>query len=65
MRALKTFSARRINHLRGTPGVKVWQRNYWERVLRDERELGIARDYVLTNPLRWHLDRLHPDQKPW
>jgi hypothetical protein len=30
VRALKTFSARRINELRGTPGVPVWQRNYYD-----------------------------------
>lgn len=44
---------------------RLWQRNYWERVLRNERELTLARDYVVTNPLRWHLDRLHPDRRPW
>ena len=43
----------------------AWQRNYWERVLRDERELALAREYILQNPLRWHLGRLHPDRRPW
>lgn len=62
---LKMTTAKEINQMRGTPGTKVWQRNYWERVLRDERELGLARDYIRQNPLRWHLDRLHPDQRPW
>lgn len=62
---LKTTTAKEINRLCGTPGEKVWQRNYWERVLRDERELTLARDYIVTNPLRWHLDRLHPNQRPW
>lgn len=58
-----TFKAavtRRINHENGRPGAAVWQRNYWERVLRDDRELAIARRYIADNPLRWHLDRLHP-----
>ncbi len=53
----------RINRHRGTPGAKVWQRGYYERVLRDERELGIARRYIADNPLRWPLDRLHPDRR--
>jgi putative transposase len=57
----KSAVTKRINAIRGTPGGKVWQRNYWERVLRDERELHIARRYVRDNPLRWHLDRCHPD----
>ena len=49
---------------------RLWQRNYWERVLRDERELHLARDYILQNPLRWHLDRMNPEgshhgRRPW
>lgn len=48
--------------MRGTPGGKVWQRNYYERVLRDERERHIARRYIRDNPLRWHLDRCYPDR---
>ncbi len=38
------------------PG-KVWQRNYYERVIRDEEELGRIREYVLRNPAQWALDR--------
>ena len=34
---LKSVTARRINRLRGMPGVPVWQRNYYEHVVRDER----------------------------
>lgn len=36
---LKTFSARRINKFRHTPGVAVWQRNYYEHIIRDVDEL--------------------------
>jgi REP element-mobilizing transposase RayT len=57
VRALKTFSAKRINELRGTPGVPVWQRNYYERVIRNEREVNAIRDYIGANPLNWQLDR--------
>ena len=59
VRAFKTFSARRINELRGTPGTPVWQRNYYERVVRGERELNAIREYIRANPLNWHLDREH------
>ncbi len=58
-----TFKAavtREVNRQRGTPGAKLWQRNYWERVLRDERELLLTRRYIEENPLRWHLDRENP-----
>ena len=57
VRQLKTFSARRINQHRGTPGAPVWQRNYYERIIRDERTLGRIRAYIRNNPLKWELDR--------
>lgn len=60
VRALKSFSARRINELRGVSGVPVWQRNYWEHVIRSERTLHLIQQYILDNPACWHLDRYHP-----
>jgi putative transposase len=53
VRALKTFSARRINALRNTPGTPVWQRGYYERIIRSERELNLTRRYIETNSQRW------------
>jgi REP-associated tyrosine transposase len=50
VRALKTFSARRINASRRTPGAAVWQRGYYERVIRNEHELALTRGYIETNP---------------
>jgi putative transposase len=61
VRAFKTFSARRINRMRGTPGTPVWQRNYFEHVIRNERELNAVRQYIHDNPQRWHLDRENPN----
>jgi len=55
--AFKTVSTKRINEYRGTPGVVVWQRNYYEHIIRDERSLNRIREYIAANPLRWHLDR--------
>ncbi len=62
VRAFKTFSARGINILRHSPGVPVWQRNYYEHVIRDDEELNRIREYISTNPVRWHLDRENPDR---
>jgi putative transposase len=59
VRALKTYSARRINASRGTPGATVWQRGYYERIVRDERELALARKYIVSNPRNWRTDREH------
>jgi REP element-mobilizing transposase RayT len=46
----KSVVTRRINRIRGTPGVPVWQRNYYERVIRNERELAAIRKYIRDNP---------------
>jgi putative transposase len=62
VRAFKTFSARRINEIRDTRGVSVWQRNYFEHVVRNEAELFRIREYVLNNPLQWELDIENPMQ---
>ena len=40
---------------------RLWQRNYYEHVIRDERSLERLRDYVAGNPAGWPTDRLHPD----
>jgi hypothetical protein len=40
----------------------VWQRNYYEHVIRNERELERIREYVATNPLKWALDRENPQR---
>jgi len=57
VRQFKTFSARRINQLRQTPGVPVWQRNYYEHIIRDAGALHRIRWYIRNNPRRWDRDR--------
>ena len=37
----------------------AWQRNYWERVIRDEAELTSIREYIQNNPAQWALDKLY------
>ena len=58
----KSATTRRINQARGTPGAKVWQRNYYEHIIRNDRSLEQIRAYIETNPLRWELDRENPDR---
>ena len=60
VRAFKSFSARRINALRRTPGRPVWQRNYYERIIRDEAELKRIREYIRYNPTEWETDQENP-----
>jgi len=40
----------------------VWQRNYYEHIIRNEDELNRIRGYIVDNPLRWHLDRENPER---
>lgn len=60
VRQFKTFSAHRINQMRGTQGVPVWQRNYYEHVIRNEESLNRIRCYIAENALRWAFDRENP-----
>jgi putative transposase len=48
--AFKTVSTRRVNDLRSTSDVRLWQRNYYERVIRSDKVLQAARRYIVNNP---------------
>lgn len=64
VRAFKTFSARSVNRLRGMQGSAVWQRNYYEHVIRVETELDRIREYITNNPAQWEIDRENPLRCP-
>ena len=42
----------------------VWQRNYYEHIIRNEAEMQRITDYIQHNPLRWQEDQLHPAAVP-
>jgi len=56
IRALKTFSARRINEYRQTPGTSVWQTRFHDHIIRDENDLNRIRKYIIENPSNWKMD---------
>lgn len=60
IRYFKSAVTRRISSLRGSSAEPVWQRNYYEHVIRDETELDHIREYIVNNPLKWDLDRENP-----
>jgi REP element-mobilizing transposase RayT len=60
VRALKSFSARRVNRMRRCEGNPVWQRNYYEHIIRNDREWDAIRQYIIDNPLNWEQDRENP-----
>jgi REP element-mobilizing transposase RayT len=61
VRGFKTFSAKGINKFRNSRGLPVWQRNYYEHVIRNEADLTRIREYITNNPLKWALDEENPD----
>lgn len=56
----KSVSTCRVNKIYIEPGNKIWQRNYFERIIRNERELNAIRQYIRDNPLKWELDKENP-----
>ena len=54
--AFKTVSTKKINSQHHTPGLQVWQRNYYEHIIRDESELDWYREYINENPRLWEDD---------
>ena len=52
--------------LRGWPPFveKLWQRNYYEHVIRNEQSLDGIRQYITNNPLRWTEDEENPVNAP-
>jgi len=56
----KSLTTRRLNHMAGLEGRTVWQRNYYERIIRSEPELTAIRKYIEQNPANWALDEHHP-----
>ncbi|MFK5925447.1 MAG: transposase [Desulfuromusa sp.] len=41
------------------PG-KLWQRNYYDRIIRNENELHNIRQYIYDNPMQWETDEENP-----
>ena len=58
--SFKAAVTREVN--RGTAPVvqQIWQSGFYEHIIRDEKSLAQIRQYVVDNPLKWHLDRENP-----
>lgn len=60
----KSATTKHINRMRDASGTPVWQRNYYEHIIRNEASLQLIRQYIQTNPLSWCDDQLHPHNLP-
>ncbi len=58
--SFKSATTKQINELRDTPGYQVWQRNYYDHIIRTKRSLQHIRKYIFNNPLNWNLDEENP-----
>ncbi|HPI15715.1 MAG TPA: hypothetical protein PK875_11270 [Spirochaetota bacterium] len=56
----KMLSSKSINIIRNTPGVPVWQRNYYEHIIRNHESLNRIRAYIANNPAKWKMDHKKP-----
>jgi putative transposase len=58
--AFKTVSAKKINAIYKITNSTIWQRNYYEHVIRNENELNKICEYIVFNPLHWETDEENP-----
>ena len=59
--AFKTVTTKQLNLVQGTPGQLLWQRNFYEHVIRNDDEMDRVREYIIGNPLQWEIDTENPD----
>lgn len=54
--AFKTVSTKHVNEWRETPGAALWQRDFYEHVIRNDEDVQRIREYITANPARWRQD---------
>jgi putative transposase len=64
VRGFKSATTKRINEIRGTPRMHFWQRNFYDRIIRNDNELNNIRDYIHNNVLPWAFEKDNPDNIP-
>jgi putative transposase len=64
VRGFKSAVSREVGIRNPTLVRPIWQRNYYERIIRNDRELDAIRRYIMDNPVRWDADPDHPRHHP-
>ncbi len=59
----KYQSTKKINSIRETSGNSLWQRNYYEHIIRNEKSFHAIGEYIRNNPLKWAEDEENPLRK--
>ncbi len=60
--AFKSAVTKCIGRHEGARGLAVWQAKFYDHVVRDDAAMNRIREYIATNPMRWHLDRHNPER---
>jgi REP element-mobilizing transposase RayT len=63
VRSYKSSVTKRINEFHQTHGVPVWQRGFYEHIIRNEEEMYGIQTYIQNNPMQWELDEENPDKR--
>jgi REP element-mobilizing transposase RayT len=61
VKLFKSATTKQINERQNAYEQRVWQRNYYEHIIRNDKELNSIREYIMQNPLQWQFDRNNPD----
>ncbi len=61
VRGYKSAVTTKINTLKNSAGQKIWQRNYYEHIIRNEKSFRRIQNYIINNPAKWGDDMNHPD----
>ena len=62
IRGYKSTVTKQINELQNTPGTTIWQRNYYEHIIRNEKSLKKIRNYIFHNAVKWKKDKFYKKQ---
>ena len=46
--------------MRETPGAQIWQRDFYEHIIRNDDEYQRIAAYIINNPRKWDLDKINP-----
>ena len=56
IRGFKTFTTRKINKIHNTPGQKLWQRSFFDHIIRNDQDYWNSQSYIDINPAKWDWD---------
>ena len=60
IRGFKSYSSKAVNEARHSPGTTVWQRSFYEQIIRTEKEYREIGEYIVYNAAKWDNDSENP-----